>query len=100
MDQNVPEGDYLRPRDLWESARQLVGNPRRRLSNDRQLLHYGASNQLRLLEACEIRLLKKRSDVIGGGDSPGLDVMTDTEFPTGEFQGDFIVATDIHPVRT
>ncbi len=51
MDQDVPERDYLRPRNLWMSALHIIGYSRRGLSDDGQLLHHGAPDQLRLPEA-------------------------------------------------
>jgi hypothetical protein len=68
MDQNVAEGDYLRPGNLWMPSSQLVGDTRRGFAYDRKLLNNCAPNQLRFQECFKIAFPDERADVIRGLD--------------------------------
>src|ERR1035441_1546477 len=66
VDEDVTEGDDLRPRNLRVAGLQCLGDARRRLADNRELLNYGAAEQLRFLKCRKIFLREEPGNVVRG----------------------------------
>src|ERR1039458_4685318 len=54
VDEDVTEGDDLRPRNVGVAGLQCLGDARRRLADNRELLNYRTAHQFRFLKGREI----------------------------------------------
>ncbi len=66
VDEDVPEGYDLWPRNLGVAGLHFLGDTRSRLADDGEFLNYGTAAQLRFLKCREIRSRYKLGNVVRG----------------------------------